>query len=169
MLLSVYAVASGAYNESMPIPMTIGDVIRHARKARGWSQRDLGRAAAQFEIQQTGDIDPNTVSAVERNPYVSSVETVWRLLAAVGLSWTEVERQAGWPFKQGGEQSIDALAEKQYAIFRQVAVELPDASPDEQLRRIETLRAERGLLRKSLPTAARPVTVPPVSRRKKQA
>lgn len=75
---------------------TVGDVIRKARHERRWNQQRLGTEAAKFALPgQHGPVDKGTVSKIERDPYGSKFGTVWRLLAALALSLTDVEREIG--------------------------------------------------------------------------
>ena len=79
---------------------SIGDVIRKAREARRWNQTRLGQEAARFLIRESdAAIDKSTVSKVERDPYTSELGTVWRLLAAVGLTFADVESRVSSPVK----------------------------------------------------------------------
>jgi len=78
---------------------TIGDVIRKSRMARRWSQTKLGEEAARFQIGTGGTaVNKSTVSKVERAPYTSELGTVWRLLAALNLTFADVEKRIGAPF-----------------------------------------------------------------------
>jgi len=78
---------------------TLGDVIRKARQKRRWSQTKLGEQAAKFLIHEDdGQINKSTVSKIENDPYTSELGTVWRLLAALDLDFTDVEKRVGRPF-----------------------------------------------------------------------
>lgn len=85
------------YNEPVT-RLSVGDVIRKARDDRGWSQTRLGQEAERFQLQRASPINPNTISKIERDPYTSEFGTVWRLLAALGLTLADAERQIGSPF-----------------------------------------------------------------------
>lgn len=86
------------YNQMVP-GWTIGDVIRKERDARGWSQTRLGEEAEQIVLGGSPPtrINKSTVSKVENDPYTSELGTVWRLLAALDLTFTDVERRIGSP------------------------------------------------------------------------
>jgi len=78
---------------------TIGDVIRKSRMARRWSQTKLGEEAIHFQIGGgTKPINKSTVSKVEHEPFTSELGTVWRLLAALNLTFADVEKRIGAPF-----------------------------------------------------------------------
>lgn len=99
----LYGAAPEAYNVCVPggdSQFHLGDVIRKARQARRWNQAALGERAALFPIS-TDDtkIDKSTVSKIENNPYTSEFGTVWRLIAALGLTFADVEHRIGAPFK----------------------------------------------------------------------
>lgn len=89
---------------------TIGDVIRKARKARGWDQQRLGEEAIRFQIfGNESKINKATISKLEgKNPYTSEFGVVWRVLATLGLTFGEVERTVGSPFLD--QQSAPAKA-----------------------------------------------------------
>lgn len=95
MVLAIYGDVFRAYNVGVAPKLTVGDVIRKARAEKGWNQERLGSEAASYVIRRTTPIDKNTVSKVERDPYSSELETVWRLLAALGLTLADVEREVG--------------------------------------------------------------------------
>ena len=91
----VYTHPKGLYTDSVG-GFTLGDVIRKARRGRGWNQERLGEEAEYFPLGlQTKAIDKGTVSKVERDPYGSKFGTVWRLLAALNLSLADAERDIG--------------------------------------------------------------------------
>ena len=97
-----YAASEASYN--WPVhEFTIGDVIRKTRIARRWSQTKLGKEAVYFQFPLSADprpIDKSTVSKVERAPYTSEFGTVWRLLAALNLTFADVEKRIGAPFTE---------------------------------------------------------------------
>lgn len=95
---------SGSYTTAQPVynsfvgEFTVGDVIRKARDRKRWSQTRLGAEAAHFQFgTDTAPINKSTVSKVERDPYSSEFGTVWRLLAALDLTFAEVEKRIGAP------------------------------------------------------------------------
>lgn len=93
-----YTASEGQYNWRVG-EFTIGDVIRKSRIARRWSQTKLGTEAAYYQIGAgTFPINKSTVSKVEKDPYSSELGTVWRLLAALRLTFAEVEHRIGAPF-----------------------------------------------------------------------
>jgi hypothetical protein len=95
-----YAASEAGYNGPVH-EWTIGDVIRKSRIARRWSQTKLGEEAAYFQFGAgTLPIDKSTVSKVERAPYTSELGTVWRLLAALHLTFADVEKRIGAPFTE---------------------------------------------------------------------
>jgi transcriptional regulator with XRE-family HTH domain len=78
---------------------TVGDLIRKVRKARKWNQAQLGQAATKYPLRgRATRINPNTVSNAERNPYNADFGTIWRLLAALGISLCDMERRVSSPF-----------------------------------------------------------------------
>jgi len=88
---------------------SVGDVIRKARKAKHWNQARLGKEAARFVLHHDqGPINVSTVVDVEADPYVRKVGTVWRLLAALGLTWADVEREIPSPFTELAKSSLSA-------------------------------------------------------------
>jgi hypothetical protein len=96
---SGYDTQKDAYKNGVPQTFGVGDVIRKARKLRKWNQHRLGVEAKKFTI--TGNqpkINKTTVSKVEREPFSSEFGTVWRLIAAVGLTLADVEERVGSPF-----------------------------------------------------------------------
>ena len=94
---SSYEHSEGLYNWTVR-HFTIGDVIRKARVAGRLSQTQLGDAAALFQIDDgAAPINKSTVSKVERDPFTSELGTVWRLLAALHLTFGDVEKQIGSP------------------------------------------------------------------------
>ena len=97
----VYKADSRAYNLHMPGRFIIGDVIRKARKERGWGQERLGGEALKFQIfGNEQKVNKSTISKIEgANPYTSELGVIWRVLAALNLSFTEVERLTGRPFR----------------------------------------------------------------------
>lgn len=121
---SSYTASEGQYNWPVSA-FTIGDVIRKARIARRWSQTKLGQEATYFQFgTSTTPINKSTVSKVEREPYTSELGTVWRLLAALNLTFAEVHTRVGPPFAERApkaqhrlETSNDA-AEKKGSMAR---------------------------------------------------
>jgi len=101
------------YNARVPHDFTIGDVIRKARTSRHWSQTKLGSEAARFVIDETEKrINKSTVSKVEKDPYSSELGTIWRLMATLGLKFTDVERKVSTPIverAQAGEAPPPAI------------------------------------------------------------
>lgn len=82
------------YITSSVADWTIGDVIRKERDARGWNQIKLGQEAGRYVLKRSDKpINKNTVSKVEKQPYSSKLGTVWRLLATLGLTFSEVEQR----------------------------------------------------------------------------
>lgn len=78
----------------------IGDLIQKAREKRGWNQAKLGEVAERFtDGAPVKKIDKSTVSRIERSPYGSDLATVWRLLAALNLTFCDVEHLIGNPFQ----------------------------------------------------------------------
>lgn len=96
----VYEASSVAYNGQVRGTFTIGDMIRKARKERHWDQQRLGEEALRFQIVgNEKKINKATISKLEgSNPYTSEFGVVWRVLATLGLSFTDVERIVGPPF-----------------------------------------------------------------------
>jgi transcriptional regulator with XRE-family HTH domain len=95
---TVYGDRLSRYNSAVPAHFTIGDVIRRAREAKNWNQTRLGKEAAKFQLEASATatpIDKSTVSKVETDPYTSELETVWRLVSALGLTLSDVERRMG--------------------------------------------------------------------------
>lgn len=97
----IYEADGIAYKVCMRGRFTIGDVVRKARKERGWDQTRLGAEAAKFQIVgDEGRVNKATISKIESgNPYTSELGVIWRVLAALDLSFAEVERASGSPFK----------------------------------------------------------------------
>lgn len=101
-----YTASEASYNWRVS-EWTIGDVIRKARIARHWSQTKLGTEAASYQIGGgTFPINKSTVSKVEKDPYSSELGTVWRLLAALRLTFAEVEGRIGAPFPDRQKPSL---------------------------------------------------------------
>jgi len=85
---------------------TLGDVIRKARIARRWNQTRLGAEAAKFQLRARDvAINKSTVSKVEKDPYTSEFGTVWRLLTALNLKFSDVEKRVGHPFTDAIRQT----------------------------------------------------------------
>lgn len=107
--------AEAGYNQLVPDEFTIGDVIRKARGLRHWNQTRLGKEAAKYGLHSDSkSIDKSTVSKVERDPYSSEFGTVWRLIAAVGLTLADVERRVTAPFVNIAEmESMAKEAERE--------------------------------------------------------
>ena len=61
----------------------LGAVLRQLREARDLSQQALGLAA---------DVDRTYVGAVERGEQNVSFENLWQLLAALGVTWSDLGR-----------------------------------------------------------------------------
>lgn len=96
---TIYAPRVGLYNPTVAHDFTFGDVIRKARKAKRWSQSRLGEEAKRFPLRADDvKINKSTVSKVETDPYTSEFGTVWRLLAALGLTFADAERRIESPF-----------------------------------------------------------------------
>lgn len=95
----ICAGTDAVYKADVPTEFTLGDVIRKARVARRWSQGKLGEEATKFPLRADDiRINKNTVSKVEREPYSSELGTVWRLIAALGLTFAEIEKRVDPPF-----------------------------------------------------------------------
>jgi len=101
----VYEPQNIAYNGAMRGAFTIGDVIRKARKDRKWDQERLGAEAVKFQITgREKKINKATISKIEgANPYTSEFGVVWRVLAALGLSFADIEQRIGSPFLEHRE------------------------------------------------------------------
>lgn len=99
--LEVYARQHYLYKEAVS-RFGLGDVIRNARKKRGWNQETLGEEAEKFTIpgHRERRINKSTVSKVERDPYSSKLSTVWRLLAALDLSFAHIEHDIALPLEK---------------------------------------------------------------------
>ena len=94
-----YEPSKALYNRKVKADFTIGDVVRKSRAERRWSQTRLGKETANYPIgDRTDPINKSTVSKMEREPYTSELGTVWRILAALGLTFGDVERLIGAPF-----------------------------------------------------------------------
>ena len=110
---SSYTASEGLYNLQVS-DFTIGDVIRKSRTARRWSQTKLGKEAASFQIGTgTKPINKSTVSKVEREPYTSELGTVWRLLAALNLTFADIEHRIGMPFAERRKGALRHSAKDQ--------------------------------------------------------
>lgn len=96
----LYEATPPPYNCRVVERFTIGDVIRKARQAKRWSQTKLGVEAARFQLSEGTQqkINKSTVSKVEKDPYTSELGTVWRLLATLNLTFSDVESRLGIPF-----------------------------------------------------------------------
>lgn len=95
----IYETPSDGYNSRVPGDFTLGDLIRKKRLQKNWSQTRLGQEAARCVIRESdGPINKSTVSKVENDPYSSEFGTVWRLVAAVGLTFREIDHRIGLPF-----------------------------------------------------------------------
>jgi transcriptional regulator with XRE-family HTH domain len=93
---TVYRENIPAYTSPVGLTLHIGHAIRIAREQRGWNQARLGQEAAKFRIEpDDGEINVNTVSSVEREPYNSKHGTIWRLMLALNLSLADVEHVIG--------------------------------------------------------------------------
>ena len=96
----VYEPSRIAYNDGVRTGFTIGDVIRQARKRRGWNQERLGAETLRFKILgNEKPVNKATISKIEgADPYTSEFGVVWRVLAALDISFTEIEERVGSPF-----------------------------------------------------------------------
>ena len=110
----VYEEPDGRYKQCVPGHFTIGDVIRKARMARKWNQERLGEEAAHYRLRPA-DVRVNkaTVSKVETDPMTSELGTVWRLLAALDLTFADVEKRVGPPFIRPGEATVPTKRRRQ--------------------------------------------------------
>lgn len=64
------------------------------------SQTQLGKAAVAFTLDGfTGPINKNTVSNVETWPFTCEFATIWRLLATLGLSLSDVQKHIKTPLQ----------------------------------------------------------------------
>lgn len=90
----------------------LGDVIKKARQARGWTQEELGKKAEEFILsgRRPVRINKNTVSKIETNPYSSEFGTVWRLVAALDLTFGEIEREIEPPWVKEAERRVSRTA-----------------------------------------------------------
>lgn len=61
----------------------LGRLLRDARRARGWTQ---------YALAQQAGVGQPTVSNVERGAGKASIDTLWRLLAALELDIAIVSR-----------------------------------------------------------------------------
>lgn len=89
----------------------VGDIIRKARRAKGWSHERLGEEAKKFTFPGSDEVErinKSTVSLVERDPYSRKVSTLWRLLAALGLSFADIEQRIGTPIDAFQAKEADA-------------------------------------------------------------
>ena len=103
----VARILQACINGSMKRPFHVGDVIERTRKERRWNQVRLGAEAANFKLSpKDGPIDKSTVSKVENDPFSSELGTVWRLLAALDLTFADVEAQTSSPFVHGNAPPI---------------------------------------------------------------
>jgi transcriptional regulator with XRE-family HTH domain len=90
---AIYGRENPGYNHRVGLRLHIGHAIRLAREQRGWNQARLGQEAAKFRIEpDDGEINANTVSSVEREPYNSKHGTIWRLMSALNLSLADVQQ-----------------------------------------------------------------------------
>lgn len=117
--ISRLTTADEVYNDGVPDTFTIGDVIRKARELRHWNQTRLGVEAKKFALR-LGDkpINKNTVSKVEKDPYTSEFGTVWRLVAALGLTLTDIDRRIGSPFLSDTELETQLGKAERAAVRR---------------------------------------------------
>lgn len=69
-------------------PKQIGNLIRRARKRRGWSQTHLG--------DKTG-LRQETISLIERGNPATKLETILAVLAALDLEFRIAPRSKGAP------------------------------------------------------------------------
>jgi hypothetical protein len=125
---SSYEPTAVGYKERVDDEFTIGDVIRKARQLRRWNQTRLGQEAAKYALRRTdGPINKSTVSKVETDPYSSEFGTVWRLIAAVGLTLGDVERRVDAPFL-----SIEEMR----AAAREAERRIHDSQPRKRVRKV---------------------------------
>lgn len=131
--LSVYGLGVGAYNYAQMRRWGMGRLIQEARRERGWNQATLGMEAGKVVVRKDRKpINANTVGDVERDPCGSKMETVVRILAALGLSFTELERQAGHSFVPHATIDSPAAAatptDELFAALMRVWPDLPRSS-----------------------------------------
>lgn len=71
-------------------PRQIGNVVRRARKRRGWSQTQLG--------ERTG-LRQETISLIETGNPATRLETILAVLAALDLEFRLADRSKGQAFE----------------------------------------------------------------------
>lgn len=77
----------------------LGHLIRLSREERGWSQEKLGTVAGGFKLTaKDKPINKSTISSLESDPFSSGVDTLWRVMAALGLSFADLEPKLDSPF-----------------------------------------------------------------------
>lgn len=82
----------------------VGDVIRRTREKRKLTQEQLGKAAAAHVVgPRDGPINKSTVVAAEKTPDRSGLGTICRLMATMGLTFSDVERELGHVIPIQGE------------------------------------------------------------------
>jgi HTH-type transcriptional regulator / antitoxin HipB len=73
-------------NDPARTPKQIGNLIRRARKKRGWSQSELGSKAG---------LRQETISLIETGNPASKLETILAVLAALDLEFQIAPRSKG--------------------------------------------------------------------------
>lgn len=86
------AIRDVAHNLSMAelarAPRQIGNLVRRARKRRGWSQTQLGERAG---------LRQETISLIETGNPATRLETILAVLAALDLEFRVEDRSKGHP------------------------------------------------------------------------
>ncbi len=67
-------------------PRQLSNAVRSERKARGLTQKKLGKLVGLL---------PKTISALENHPETSSVESLMKLLSALGMELTMAPKGGG--------------------------------------------------------------------------
>jgi HTH-type transcriptional regulator/antitoxin HipB len=73
----------------------LGPVLRSLRKARGWSQAELGRRVG---------LSQERISAIESRPEKVNLDTLLTLAMALDAEWSIGERAPATPSPEAGEQ-----------------------------------------------------------------
>lgn len=73
----------------------LGPVLRSLRKARGWSQAELGRRVG---------LSQERISAIESRPEKVNLDTLLTLAMALDAEWSIGARTAAAPSPEAGEQ-----------------------------------------------------------------
>jgi HTH-type transcriptional regulator/antitoxin HipB len=73
----------------------LGPVLRSLRKARGWSQAELGRRVG---------LSQERISAIESRPEKVNLDTLLTLAMALDAEWSIGERAPVTPSPEAGEQ-----------------------------------------------------------------